>query len=101
MRFNVFLTITHTDNNIHQRVQMGTTKAILQNIKTSVPKGLILGPWLFIIYISDTPCASIFFKSIHDADDTTSNLTCVLSSQDLRTPKELTNIINFELNKIS
>ena len=45
----LFLTITYADDNIHERVQMGITKSILQNIKTGVQQGLILGHLLFII----------------------------------------------------
>ena len=58
-------------SNRKQYVEYLNTTSNFTDIKIGVPKGSILGPLLFIIYINDFPSASKIFSLIMYADDTT------------------------------
>ncbi len=77
------------------------TKSEMLEIKTGVPKGSVLGPLLFIIYMNDISVASEMFKPpIIYADDST--LTSILCAFNLNNDNNNnSDKINSELNKIS
>ena len=80
-------------SNRFQSVLYNNSESDYKEIKCGVPQGSILGPLLFLIYISDLPSVSKFFLPILFADDT--NLFC--------TGKNLNDIIkeiNVEIDKI-
>ena len=56
-------------NNRHQFVAVNGVESSTKLIKYGVPRGSILGPLLFIIYINDLPNISILAKFIMYADD--------------------------------
>ena len=58
-----------------QYVEIHDTKSDPLTLTTGVPKGSILGPLLFIIYINDIAQASKLFDFIIYADDTTLSTT--------------------------
>ncbi len=90
-----------------QFVQMDNTISDISTVKTGVPKGSILGPLLFIIYINDIAQASKIFVFIIYADDTslTTTLETILQenmSIENSINNELINIIDWlKLNKLS
>ena len=51
-------------------VIINNTKSTLTNIKYGVPQGLVLGPLLFLIYISDLSQSTQHSTVFHFADDT-------------------------------
>ncbi len=58
-----------------QYVDMDDVKSEMLMLTTGVPQGSILGPLLYIIYVNDIANASILFKFIIYADDTTLSTT--------------------------
>lgn len=81
-----------------QFVEINGAKSDMSTITTGVPQGSILGPLLFLIYMNDIPEASILFKSILYADDTS-----LLHAVDLSVTAYVdtdVNLLNSELDKI-
>ena len=91
--------------NRSQYVEHNGIKSDYSPISTGVPQGSILGPLLFIIYLSDIPLCSKIFKFIIYADDTTlfSNLSeFKKENRDEMLNAELSKInMWFQLNKLS
>ena len=54
-----------------QFVQIGDVMSGTAPVTTGIPQGSILGPLLFILYINDIHVASVKFKTILHANDTT------------------------------
>ena len=52
-------------------MQIGDVMSGTAPVTTGVPHGSIFGPLLFILYINDIHVASVKFKAILYADDTT------------------------------
>ena len=61
--------------NRHQFVDFKNTKSDLQEIRTGVPQGSILGPLFFSICINDLIKSSNLFNYLMYADDTTLYVT--------------------------
>ena len=94
--------------NRKQYVKLNEVNSNLLPINTGVPQGSILGPLLFIIYISDFTRASSIVDFICYADDTTlfSTLNNLVNAQninpDIIINKELAKINEWlEINKLS
>lgn len=58
-------------NDRTQFVKIGPNKSNTCAIKTGVPQGSILGPFLFLIYINDMRNACQILETLHYADDST------------------------------
>ena len=56
-----------------------STKSYLKNLTCGVPPGLILGPFLFTLYVNDMTSKSTLLELILFADDT----TILFSSDDI------------------
>ena len=93
--------LTHYLTNRQQYVDFNDTMSNFLTITTGVPQGSILGPLLFLIYVNDIANASILFKFILFADDTTLKTTVNIAKKDQRKAKGINNTINYELDKIN
>ena len=80
-------------SNRYQYVDLNGSISSTKVVDTGVPQGSILGPLLFLIYITDLPRVSPLFNMVMYADDTT--LYCNLSNNTNE------NDLNSELHKIS
>ena len=58
-------------SNRKQHVKFDNVESDLDTLTTGVPRGSILGPLLFLIYMNDLNNCSSLFKTIMYADDTT------------------------------
>ena len=81
-----------------QCVLLNETKSELLNVRTGVPQGSILGPFLFLVYMNDFDRSSNVFKFIFYADDT--SLLAALSSNSCHNESQESDI-NQELQNIS
>ena len=77
----------------HQIVKIGDTLSDKMQIACGVPQGSILGPILFLLYISDIKNASKTLKFLLFADDTS---TLLIS----KSIQELENVYNKELSHV-
>ena len=80
-------------SNRHQYVEYNGFKSETKSISIGVPRGSILGPLLFLIYINDLPRVSCVFTMLMYADDTTFYCNINDANSDI--------ILNNELCKIS
>ena len=83
-------------SNRQQYVSIDDVNSPISNINCGVPKGSILGPLLFLIYVNDIVNSSTILSFVLFADDT--NVKSLLSRNNLR---ELINIMNLELINVS
>ena len=86
-------------SNRTQYVEIVDVKSETLSIATGVPKGSVLGPILFIIYINDFSQASQIFNFISYADDTT--LLSTMSDFTNAHNDDADILINEELYKIN
>ena len=77
-------------SNWKQYVKYNNSDSLQQDITFGVPQGSILGPLLFIIYISDIPFCVKHCKTIQFADDTTI----------YKTGKQVNNIYEYMNNEL-
>ena len=85
--------------NRHQYVQIENAKSQLLEMNTGVPKGSIIGPLLFIIYINDISQSSDKFDFLAYADDTT--LSTTLNKFSASDDMNISDLINLELYNIN
>ena len=81
-------------SNRHQVVDFNGSTSDTLEIKTGVPQGSVLGPFLFSVYINDLPTCTDIFNMIMYADDTT--LFCDINGN----PAD-EHLLNMELCKIT
>ena len=83
-----------------QFIQYDDVSSELMSILVGVPQGSILGPLIFLIYISDATNATSALKFIHFADDTSlvQNLSFFVNGNLSHSQSERR--INAELNKV-
>ena len=81
-------------SNKHQVVDFNGSTSDTLEIKTGVPQGSVLGPFLFSVYINDLPTCTDIFNMIMYADDTT--LICDINGN----PAD-EHLLNMELCKIT
>ena len=86
-----------------QYVLYNNTQSSKQYITCGVPQGLVLGPFLFLIYINDIPNCLKYSKSIVFADDTTIYASCKnMNTLYNNMNDDLSNLINlFKANMLS
>ena len=77
----------------YQYVEYNGVQSSSQHINTGVPQGSILGPLLFLFYISNLPLVSPILRMLMYANDTT--LFCSINND------TNDNEINYQLNTIS
>ena len=94
IRDTALLWIKSYVENRTQFVQFGSHQSHYRKMSCGVPKGSILGPLLFIIYINDLPNVSSLTQSLLFADDTNNIFCCH------RNTNHLVSIANDELAKI-
>ena len=80
-------------SNLNQYVSINGFYSGLTTINCGVPKGSVLGPLLFLLYINDLNQAIKFCKVHHFADDT--NLLCLSNSI-----KKLNKLVNTDLKHL-
>ena len=84
--------------NQSQYVSINGFNSKLEHIQCGVPKGSILGPLLFLIYINDLNCAIRYCSVHHFADDTNplnyNNSVKRMNKQVYQDLKKLTNWLN-------
>ena len=80
-------------SNRNQYVSINCFDSGLTTINCGVPKGSVLGPLLFLLYINDLNQAIKFCKVHHFTDDT--NLLCLSNSI-----KKLNELVNIDLKDL-
>ena len=85
--------------NRKQYVEIANIKSEENCITTGVPRGSILGPLLFLMYINDIALSSDIFQFVIYADDIT--ITSTLNTFKDQVGRIQNNKINNELNKLS
>ena len=87
-----------------QYVEFENVKSDSSNIKTGVPSGSILDPFIFVIHVNDISLASKIFRAIIYANDTSlsSTLNTFRCNTNVNTNNELTKISEWlKVNKLS
>ena len=86
-------------SNRKQYTEIEDTTSTILPIQVGVPKGSIMGPILFIIYVNDLPQCSNKFDFIMYADDTTLSST-IDSFSDINSNANADSLINAEICKV-
>ena len=84
-------------SNRKQYVDFLNNRSAYARLRVGVPRGSILGPLLFIIYVNDITASNNIFKCIMYADNT--NLFTTINC--FENNEHLNQYINYELSKIS